>query len=60
MKGSFMGTSALRAALQSHEASGIGVAQVVREHQRLTRLEQATPPFDISSLEGFLAAKMTE
>jgi branched-chain amino acid transport system substrate-binding protein len=66
---SFVGTSALRASLPSHEASGIGVTQVVpfpwnervpvvREYQRLMRRQQARPHFGFSSLEGFLAAKM--
>ena len=70
MNVSFVGTSALRASLQSHEASGIGVAQVVpfpwnervpvvREYQHLMRRQQAKPHFGFSSLEGFLAAKMT-
>jgi ABC-type branched-subunit amino acid transport system substrate-binding protein len=70
MNVSFVGTSALRASLQSHEASGIGVTQVVpfpwnervpvvREYQHLMRREQAKPHFGFSSLEGFLAAKMT-
>ncbi len=70
MNVSFVGTSALRASLPSHEASGIGVTQVVpfpwnervpvvREYQRLMRREQARPHFGFSSLEGFLAAKMS-
>ena len=70
MNVSFVGTSALRASLQSHEASGIGVAQVVpfpwnervpvvKEYQKLMRRQQAKPQFGFISLEGFLAAKMT-
>jgi len=70
MNVSFVGTSALRSSLQSHEASGIGVAQVVpfpwnervpvvKEYQKLMRRQQTKPHFGFSSLEGFLAAKMT-
>ena len=66
----FVGTSALRASLLGQEASGIGITQVVpfpwnervpvvREYQRLMRREQARPHFGFSSLEGFLAAKLT-
>jgi ABC-type branched-subunit amino acid transport system substrate-binding protein len=70
MNVSFVGTSALRASLKGQEASGIGVTQVVpfpwngrvpvvREYQRLMRREQVKPHFGFSSMEGFLAAKMT-
>jgi branched-chain amino acid transport system substrate-binding protein len=70
MKVSFVGTSALRASLLGQEASGIGITQVVpfpwnervpvvREYQRLMRRGQARPHFGFSSLEGFLAAKLT-
>ncbi|MFO7628043.1 MAG: ABC transporter substrate-binding protein [Prochlorococcaceae cyanobacterium] len=70
MNVSFVGTSALQASLRSHEANGIGVAQVVpfpwnervpvvKEYQSLMRRQQAKPHFGFSSLEGFLAAKMT-
>jgi ABC-type branched-subunit amino acid transport system substrate-binding protein len=70
MNVSFVGTSGLRSSLQSHEASGIGVAQVVpfpwnervpvvKEYQELMRRQQTKPHFGFISLEGFLAAKMT-
>ena len=70
MNVSFVGTSALRSSLKSHEASGIGVAQVVpfpwnervpvvKEYQEMMRRQQAKPHFGFISLEGFLAAKMT-
>ena len=70
MNVSFVGTSGLRSSLQSHEASGIGVAQVVpfpwnervpvvKEYQELMRRQQTKPHFGFTSLEGFLAAKMT-
>jgi branched-chain amino acid transport system substrate-binding protein len=70
MNVSFMSTSALRASLKSHEVSGIGVAQVVpfpwnervpvvKEYQELMRRQQTKPHFGFTSLEGFLAAKMT-
>lgn len=70
MNVSFVGTSALQAALRSNEASGIGVAQVVpfpwnervpvvREYQQLMRRQQDRAQFGFTSLEGFLAAKMT-
>ena len=70
MNVSFVGTTGLRSSLQSHEASGIGVAQVVpfpwnervpvvKEYQELMRRQQTKPHFGFISLEGFLAAKMT-
>ena len=70
MNVSFVGTSALQAALPSNEASGIGIAQVVpfpwnervpvvKEYQRLMRRQQGRAQFGFTSLEGFLAAKMT-
>jgi ABC-type branched-subunit amino acid transport system substrate-binding protein len=70
MNVSFVGTRALQASLRSHEASGIGVAQVVpfpwnervpvvKEYQHLMRRQHAKPHFGFISLEGFLAAKMT-
>jgi ABC-type branched-subunit amino acid transport system substrate-binding protein len=70
MNVSFVGTRALRDALPPTLANGIGVSQVVpfpwnervpvvREYQHLMRREQAKPHFGFSSLEGFLAAKMT-
>ena len=70
MNVSFVGTSALQAALRSNEASGIGVAQVVpfpwnervpvvKDYQRLMRRQQGKAQFGFTSLEGFLAAKMT-
>jgi ABC-type branched-subunit amino acid transport system substrate-binding protein len=66
---SFVGTSALQAALRSNEASGIGIAQVVpfpwnervpvvKDYQRLMRRQQGKAQFGFTSLEGFLAAKM--
>ncbi len=70
MNVSFVGTSALQSALRSNQASGIGVAQVVpfpwnervpvvKEYQRLMRRQQGKAQFGFTSLEGFLAAKMT-
>ena len=70
MNVSFVGTSALQAALPSNEASGIGIAQVVpfpwnervpvvKDYQRLMRRQQGKAQFGFTSLEGFLAAKMT-
>lgn len=70
MNVSFVGTSALQSALPSNEASGIGIAQVVpfpwnervpvvKEYQRLMRRQQDAATFGFTSLEGFLAAKMT-
>lgn len=70
MNVSFVGSSALQNSLRSHEASGIGVAQVVpfpwnervpvvKEYQSLMRRQQSKAHFGFSSLEGFLAAKMT-
>jgi len=69
MNVSFVGTSALQAALPSNEASGIGIAQVVpfpwnervpvvKDYQRLMRRQQGKARFGFTSLEGFLAAKM--
>jgi ABC-type branched-subunit amino acid transport system substrate-binding protein len=70
MNVSFVGTRALRDALPPTLANGIGVSQVVpfpwdgrlpvvREYQQLMRRQQRQPHFGFSSLEGFLAAKVT-
>ena len=70
MNVSFVGTSALQAALPSNDASGIGIAQVVpfpwnervpvvKEYQRLMRRHHGRAQFGFTSLEGFLAAKLT-
>jgi ABC-type branched-subunit amino acid transport system substrate-binding protein len=70
MNVSFVGTRALRDALPPTLANGIGVSQVVpfpwdgrlpvvRDYQRLMRRQQRQPQFGFSSLEGFLAAKVT-
>ena len=70
MNVSFVGASALQAALPSNQASGIGIAQVVpfpwnervpvvKEYQQLMRRQQGRAQFGFTSLESFLAAKMT-
>ena len=59
----------LQDALPGGQASGIGISQVVpfpwdrrvpvvSEYQRLLRLQQTTPHYGFTSLEGFLAARM--
>ncbi|MEB3202100.1 MAG: ABC transporter substrate-binding protein [Synechococcus sp.] len=70
MNVSFVGAEALQASMRSHEASGIGVSQVVpfpwnervpvvKEYQALMVRRQYKPKFGFYSLEGFLAAKVT-
>ena len=70
MSVSFVGTQALQSALSPHLANGIGISQVVpfpwdgrlpvvREYQQAMRRQSQNPRYGFTSLEGFLAAKLT-
>jgi ABC-type branched-subunit amino acid transport system substrate-binding protein len=70
MSVSFVGTQALQNALSPHLAHGIGISQVVpfpwdgrlpvvREYQQAMRRQSQKPRYGFTSLEGFLAAKLT-
>ena len=70
MSVSFVGTQALQNALSPHLANGIGISQVVpfpwdgrlpvvREYQQAMRRQSQKPRYGFTSLEGFLAAKLT-